>query len=69
MNNDELSYNVTVRAVSSVSVVVNTPYCLFTLTIVETGKNAVEAVKGYIRRSCEEHKKVLRLDYLVLSSR
>ena len=42
MNDDELSYNVTVRAVSCVSVVVNTPYCLFTLTIVETGKNAVE---------------------------
>ncbi len=42
MNNDELSYNVTVRVVSSVSVVVNIPYCLFTLTIVETGKNAVE---------------------------
>jgi hypothetical protein len=42
MNDDELSYNVAVRVVSSVSVVVNTPYCLFTLTIVETGKNAVE---------------------------
>ena len=42
MKYDELSYNVTVRLVSSVSVVVNIPYCLFTLTIVETGKNAVE---------------------------
>jgi hypothetical protein len=36
--------------------------------MVETGKNAVEAVKGYIRRS-EEHKKVLRLDDLVLGTR
>ena len=42
MNNDELSYTVTVCGFSSVSVVVNIPYCLFTLTIVETGKNAVE---------------------------
>ena len=42
MKDDELSYNVTVRVVRSVSVVVNIPYCLFTLTIVETGKNAVE---------------------------
>ena len=42
MNDDDLSHNVTVRVVSSVSVVVNIPYCLFTLTIVETGKNAVE---------------------------
>ncbi len=43
MNDAELSYNVTVRVVrSSVRVVVNIPYCLFTLTIVETGKNAVE---------------------------
>ena len=42
MNDDDLSHNVTVRIVSSVSVVVNIPYCLFTLTIVETGKNAVE---------------------------
>ena len=68
MNDAELSYNVTVRVVrSSVSVVVNIPYCLFTLTIVETGKNAVEAVKGYIR-CCEEHKKVLRLGYLVLGT-
>jgi hypothetical protein len=30
-----------------------------------TGKNAVEAIVGYIR-SCEEHKKVLQLDYLVV---
>ena len=42
LNNAELSYNVTVRVVRSVSVVVNIPYCLFTLTIVKTGKNAVE---------------------------
>ena len=48
MKYDELSYNVTVRLVSSVSVVINIPYCLFTLTIVETGKNAVEAIKGSI---------------------
>ena len=42
MNDDELSYNVTVHVVSGVSVVVNIPYCLFTLTIIKTGKNAVE---------------------------
>ncbi len=29
-----------------------------------TGKNAIEAIVGY-NRSCEEHKEVLRLDYLV----
>jgi hypothetical protein len=43
-----LFFNVTVRVVGSVSVVVNISYCLFTLTIVETGKNAVEAIKDYI---------------------
>ena len=42
MKDDEQSYNDTVRVVCSVSVVVNIPDCLFTLTIVETGKNAVE---------------------------
>ena len=42
LNNAELLYNVTVRVVRSVSVVVNIPHCLFTLTIFETGKNAVE---------------------------
>ncbi len=55
MKYDELSYNVTVRLVSSVSVVVNIPYCLFTLTIVETGKNAVEAIKGSILEVVRTH--------------
>jgi hypothetical protein len=41
---------------------------LFTVTIKWTGKNAIEVIVGY-NRSCEEHKKVLRLDYLVLGTR
>ena len=42
MNDDDLSHNISVRIVSSVSDVVNIPYCHVTLTIVETGRNAVE---------------------------